>query len=179
MAALHPTTVYNVEMSVNQWFEDRATSITLPIALTYQRLYIWPEKPISDYAPCITLTHAPINRRHAFMGQMAGNGERGGLAAQLLDISVWVSRRNNGAANPAWTQHIRALRGLVEEIFFAPVGIAIRDYRTAPSAPSSTLYRATTGEMSGGELTPDTNPDIYRVRYTLRYDWTQRTNITT
>ena len=178
MAALHPTTVFNVEASVNQWFETRAASITLPFGFTYQRLYIWPDTPISSYVPCITLTHAPINRRHTYMGMQAGSGELGGQASNLVDISVWVARKYNSMANPNWTVHLRSLRAVVEEIFNGPVGIVIKDYRTTPASPSDTIYRVTTGDLAGGEIVPDANPDIFHVRYTLRYDWTQRTNIT-
>lgn len=169
MPALHPTNVWNVQTTLNQWLVSKAATITLPITINYTWEFLWPEKPIAP--PVISVFHADIGRDQAWLGSNAG-GEIGVDAASLADISIWIAR------NPNWGKQMSLLRSVLEAIFANSATIPIKDYRASTSAPSDTAYVLKTRSYEMGEVMQDSvNPDLMRTRSLLRYEWALRTNV--
>lgn len=172
MPTLHATNTWNIQTTINQWLIDKAATITLPFSLNYTFEFEWTQLPIST--PCISVFHADINRERGWLGDNAG-GEQGVEAANLADISIWVSRANN----PNWIKHMAVLRSVVEAVFASPHMIAVKDYRASTSAPSNTAYGVRIVSLQMGATMQDTaNANIMRSINRLRYEWALRTSVT-
>lgn len=166
MPALHPTTTYNVEATINQWFLTKVATITLPFTLNYATVLLEPNT-VATF-PSFSLHHRGVNRLPAYQGNMAQD------AMNIVMISAWVSRLNN----PNWQAHLRVMRAMIEALAASPAVIRVSDYLTTPASPTPVDYVVRTGELEFLNLPHDENVDVERSSAVLSYDWNLRTNVT-
>ena len=165
MPALHPTTTYNIEATINQWFATKVATITLPFTLNYATVFLEPDT-VATF-PSFSVHHRAVNRLDTYEGRMAIE------AMNICMISAWVSRLNN----PNWQAHLRAMRAIIEALQASPAVIRVQDYLTTPAAPTNVDYVVRIRNLEFLNLPHDPNPDIERASATLAYDWHLRTNV--
>lgn len=170
MPALHATSTYNVEASLNQWIVTKFATITLPLTVNYTFEMLETDKLIAT--PSFSVTHRKASRDIAFQGHMATE------ARNIMQISAWVSRRTNGVDNQVWLAQQRAMASMIEALFASPAQIRIQDYLSNPASPSNVDFIARTEVCEFLSLPHDPNPDIERVSANIVYWWHLRTNVT-
>lgn len=167
MTTLHATNTYNVETTIAKWWMDELSAITRPAVLpTVGYVFNMPE--VAQNLPCFSFVHLPVSAKKKWQGDQVG-GTRGARAANLLDVSVWVSRRA-----VAWNAQLGFMQAMVNEVFAGSSVIQISDYTTDVTDPDPVGYKI---DIRDGEWVPvqhDPNPDIERSRFLFRYEWTVR-----
>ena len=167
MTTLHATNTYNVETTLAKWWKDQLSAITLPAILPAVS-YVFNMPEVAMNLPCVSFVHLPISTKKRWQGDTTGTG-RGARAANLLDVSVWVSRKVVG-----WNAQLGFLQAMVNQVHAGASTIQISDYTTNVAAPSAVAYKI---DGRDGEWVPtqhDPNPDIERSRFLFRYEWTVR-----
>jgi len=168
MTTLHATSPFNVEASLNSWFQTQINAITKPSWLpTLAIIYNLPEAGI--ITPGISVFHIPISVRALWQGARVGGG-KGGRAAALMDVSCWVSRGDS----PHWNAQLMTLGSMVEGIFAGGHSLQLSNYLTDPANPVAVAFKVDVSTLEYASTMHDPNPDIERVRYLVRYDWTLR-----
>lgn len=167
MPALHPTTTYNVEATINQWFATKIATITLPTGVTLPYTTVFLEPDTVATFPSFSINHRGVNRLMAYEGHMATD------AMNIVMISAWVSRLNN----PAWQAHLRTMRAIIEAVFASPAVIQLSDYLSTPASPTPVTYVVRLSGLDFLNLPHDPNVDVERASATLTYGWQLRTNV--
>lgn len=165
MVALHATSTYNVEATLNQWIITKFATITLPLTVNYTFQMLQADTPLAT--PSFSVTHVNAVRAIAFQGHMATE------ARNIMQISAWVSRVNN----PSWVAQLRAMASMIEALFASPAQIRIQDYLSTPASPSNVDFIARTEVCEFLNLPHDPNPDIERRSANIVYWWHLRTNV--
>jgi hypothetical protein len=167
MATLHPTNSYNVEASLNTWFQAQlATYVSPPTIPTTALTVLMPESGIAP--PAFSMFHIPVLLQDKWQGRNAGDGLAGMQAHALAQIDVWVTR-----ANTNWMQQKRVMQSIVEDIWVRNPVVLVSSYATA-ATPSATVYKINMGNLEIVQTNPDANPDIERVRMLGNYEWVRR-----
>lgn len=167
MTALHATNVYNVQTSLAKWWIDELAAITRPALLpTVSYKFNMPEAAL--VTPAFSFVHIPISTKKHWQGDQVG-GTRGARAANLLDISVWVSRKA-----VAWNAQMGFMQAMVNEVFAGASVIQISDYTTNVTSPTLVNYKVDVRDGEWVGVQHDPNPDIERSRFLFRYEWTVR-----
>lgn len=166
MPALHPTTTYNVEATLNQWIITKFATITLPVTLNYTFEMLQADTPLAT--PSFSIVHRPATRDMAYQGHMAVD------ARNIMQISGWVSRSNNRL----WLVQQKAMTAMIEALFASPAVIQIQDYLSTPASPTPVTYVVRTFTCDFLSLPHDPNPNIERVSANIVYEWQLRTNVT-
>ena len=167
MTALHATNTYNVETTIAKWWYDQLTAITLPsIIPSVNYVFNMPETGITP--PAVSVFHLPISTKKRWQGDTTGAG-RGARAANLLDVSVWVSRKVVG-----WNAQLGFLQAMVNQVYASASTIQISDYTTDVNNPASVQYKIDVRDGEWVAVQHDPNPDIERSRFLFRYEWTVR-----
>lgn len=174
MTTLHATTPLNVEASINAWFSTQVNAISRPSWLpSFTLILNVPETPI--VTPGISLYHMPVNQRNLYQGGHVGEGRTGARAANLLDVSCWVSRKASvGGQENIWNAQLMVLRGMVQGVFAGKGSLQVSNYLSDPANPVAVAYKVDFGLLEGVSTQDDPNPDIMRARFLIRYDWTVR-----
>jgi hypothetical protein len=168
--AIQQPSVFNVEASVNAHFRTSLAAVTkpawLPTLPTIQSI------PLDDEAalPAFTLSHIPVGFMDKWQGRHVGGGLSGMDSRALLDISCWVSRRDN----PQWMQQLRTMEDMVLTVATQTATIVIMDYAANLSSPSATSFLVRLSNVVTRTTQPDPNPNIERKRVLVEYDWVYR-----
>lgn len=171
MPALHATSTYNVEATLNNWLKTQINTLTVSL-LTAPYTFVFTYPDVALAPPCFSTTHRAINRVGAYQGRVLGGGESGVSASNLMDISAWVKRESN------WQARMRQMMSMIEAVFAGPGVIRLTDY-TTPGTPTTANYKINLGNLEAISMDADTdNPGIMRSRAQIRYEWTLRTTIT-
>ena len=171
MTTLHSTNTYNVQATLDNWFQTQLAGYTTPPLIpTTAVTLVYPDAGIQP--PAFSLQHINVANYDRYQGRNADIGESGTMKAmRMMDISVWVSRINSsGYRNDTWEQDMRIMCAVTEDIFRHIKTVNLFDYTTAAS-PSATLYKINLHDCVGSPTPPDPNPGIMRQRYTISYDW--------
>lgn len=170
MTTVHETSTFNAEASMNLWLQTGLADITKPAWLpAYTIALNMPQGGITP--PCFSVIHLPVSRRSRWQGDNVGNGKTGRRAASLMDVSIWVSRQN-----AAYMAQAMAMTAMLEGVVMGTQTVPFYDYWSNPAVPVLTAYKIVLGDMNIAETETDPNPDIYRRRVLIRYDWTVRSN---
>jgi hypothetical protein len=170
MTTVHETSTFNVEASMNKWLQDGLADITKPSWLPAYTLALnFPQGGITP--PCFSVAHIPVHRMQLWQGDYVGDGKTGRRAAALMEVSVWVTRQNS-----AYMAQAMAMLAMLDGLVAGTQTIPLYNYWGNPAAPVLTAYKIDIGEMTISETAPDPNPDIYRRRALIRYDWVVRSN---
>lgn len=168
MAIVHPSSVFNVRATINQWFQTTVNTFTLPSwASAFTYVFTMPEQGIS--VPCYSLFHIDVSQTREYQGNHASETEYGQVATALLEVSAWVSR-----SDPNWLAQLGLMESLARAAVGTSQGIVIQNYLTVPGTPTATTFKIDLGEFETLETSPDPNPDIVRKRMLMRYNWVYR-----
>lgn len=165
MAALHATSTYNVEASLNQWIVTKFATITLPLTVNYTFEMLETDKEL--VTPSFSVTHQPATRDDVFEGRMAVE------ARNVMQVTAWVNR-----SNTAWLAQKRAMASMIEALFASPAVIQLSDYLSNPASPTPVTYVVRTEALGFLNLPHDPNLNIERVSANITYWWHLRTNVT-
>lgn len=169
MTTLHSTNALNVEASVNNWLNTQLNAITKPSWLpSLAIVFNMPETGI--LTPGISVFHMPIAQRNRWQGGHVGEGRVGARAANLMDVSCWVSRGDS----TNWNAQLMTLRSMVMSVFAGKSSLQLSDYLSDPANATAVAYKVDFGPLDGADTQHDPNPDIERARFLIRYDWTIR-----
>lgn len=166
MAALHPTTTFNIEATITQWVITKFATMTLPLTLNYSFETLQPNTPL--VTPSFSITHRPAGRDMAYQGNMAID------ARNIMQISGWLSR----TGNPNWLAQQRVMTAMIEALFASPAVVRVQNYLSTPATPSTVDYKVNMAACEFLALPHDPNPDIERVSANIVYEWHLRTNVT-
>lgn len=156
---------------MNRWLVDGLNDISKPSWLpSYAIAMNIPQGGVVP--PCFSVTHLPVSRRARWQGGHVGDGVLGRRAAALMDVGVWVSRQN-----AAYIAQVGAMVALLEALVTSTPVVPVFDYWSNPAVPVLTGHKIVIGDMDITETAQDPNPDIYRRRALIRYDWTVRSNL--
>lgn len=169
---------YNVQASLNQWFVKNITANGVPAWMpSAQVKFDWSkEKPLfSGYSGSVfTLVHLTDTEVGRTQGKRADNGTAATLKAGQMDISCWVDKQ----ASPNTTMaRLRIMRDMVSRILQQQNEVMLTNvYGSTGNAPGVTaLVRFDT---DGPEFQPPQtdaiNPDVWRIRGVVGYEWWER-----
>lgn len=175
MPALHPTTTFNVEATLSQWFITKAATITLPLTVNYSIVTVMPENGIQP--PCFSIFHRTVLRSDEFQGRVSDGVSSTVAAANIMQLSWWITRKPNGVFDPNWLARLNAGKAIMEAVFASPGVIRLSDYLSTPASPAAVNYVVRTRALEFFDPGRDPNADIERVSANIPYSWELRTNV--
>ena len=177
MSFSHPYGSYNVEGSFNDWVRVNLTAAGLPTWMPSARLlFDWPESYLisghSGHAFTVTHLGKPETIQR-YQGRNTISGSAGQTVMNLAQVDGWISKQQAGAA---YNQRLRQMGGMIEYLFTSGREIEIKNLYTSTAAPSGIKALIRLNPAQGQTIpNPDPiNPDYFRVRYLVSYNWLER-----
>lgn len=175
MVFTHAYGAYNVNASLNTWFQANITAAGLPAWMPSARVVFdyGQETPIiSGYSGhAFSVAHLGADVAEQYQGRNSLGGSAGQRMAGIMEVNCWVSKQ---AAGNAYTQRLRHLGDMVTTLVTQTKAVRLTNYYTSTAAPSAlpVLVRLENWEeVAVGE---DPNPDIRRKRFLIDYSWLDR-----
>jgi hypothetical protein len=174
MTFSHSLGLYNVEGTLNNWFNTNLTANGIPAWMPSARVvYDYPENGLinghSGHAFSVTHQGAEVLERYQ------GNNTVGNSAGQMMqgmaEINCWISKE---AAGASWPARLRQMGDMVRFVFVSARQIEINNLYTSTAAPSGVGGLITFGQTDEVSVAPDPNPDIMRRRFITRYRWVEQ-----
>ncbi len=172
MPFTHTTGVYNVKATLYAWLNERINA-NLPALLTGARVVVeFPDAGIVP--PCWSLHWLGAEGDMAgYEGGYAETGQYADWRSGIVEISCWVTRRNeNWRAQLA--QMVDAVSKALLQLRATGSGVVIKDFYTSATAPQDTSYRVIVERMEERVPPPDPNPEIERRRLLVYVRWLER-----
>lgn len=171
MTALKQAISFNVESSLNAWMQSKLQAFTLPAWLTVLPPIVTDYPETNASIPCFSFVHLPVDIDSNFQGKNVGNGDKGGRATAMMDVSCWVSRSK---AFSSWYPQLAIMRDFVLSATENTGTIIISDYLTSLTAPPATAYKINLDKATVVEVVHDPNPDVERKRILIDYSYIYR-----
>lgn len=166
------TSTFNVEASLNYWFQTQVAAQSLPAWLTSVPV-VFDMQEVTISLPCLSVVHIGVASRDIWQGRHVDGGTTKGLASSgLMQIDAWASR-----SNVDWYMQMMSLDGLVRDIFVNTANVVISNWQAigySGGTAAALTYKIDLSDIEYLATAPDPNPDIERRRFLVRYDWTQR-----
>lgn len=171
MTAIHVTSTYNVEATLNNYFKTALQAFTLPSWLTQPVSVVMNTPEVIASLPAFSLTNISVGAMDIYQGRNAEPNTRAMTELGILEISAWVTRKTN----PQWNAQLRTMCSMIESAYLdSKGGVILKDYQSNPSSPSNVAYRVVLNDLDIVVVSADSNPDIERRRYLIKYQWTVR-----
>lgn len=171
MTALKQADSFNAEASLNAWMQSSLQAFSLPNWLTTLPPIVYDYPEVSASIPCFSVVHLPVDIDSRFQGRNVGNGDKGGRATAMMDVSCWVSRSK---AFSSWYPQLMIMRDFVLSAANSTITVIIADYQSSLAAPPATNYKINIDKTSVVEVVHDTNPDVERKRILIDYSYIYR-----
>lgn len=171
MTAIHVTSTYNVEATINAYFKTALQAFTLPSWLS-SPVPVVMNAPVDPAAlPAFSFTDISVGAMDAFQGRNAEANTRAMTNLGILEISAWVSRKSNAL----WHQQLRTMCSMIESAYLdSKGGVVLKDYQSNNTNPSTVAYRIVLNDLDSVVVSPDPNVSVERRRYLIKYQWTVR-----
>lgn len=173
MTAVHATSTYNVEASINAYFKAAFTAMSRPSFLPTLPTFAENTPEVKANFPAFSFVHLPAGSLDIYQGRHAETTTKAMRDLGILDLSVWVTRN----MNTNWNAQLRFMQAMIETAYLdSKGGVIINDYTSTPASPSATSFRVTFNDLDIVVVTPDVNPDIERRRVLIKYQWDMRSS---
>ena len=170
MTVVHATNTYNVEASINTYFKAAFTAMTRPTFLPTPIPTAENTPEVTASLPTFSFVHLPAGSLDIFQGRHATETLTAMRDLGILDLSVWVSRKNVN-----FMAQLRFMQAMIETAYLdSKSGVIIKDYATSATNPQATSFRVTFNDLDIVVVADDPNPDILRRRCLVKYQWEMR-----
>lgn len=175
MAFSHVYGQYNIETTINRWFEANITAHGLPAWMPSARvLFNFPESELIDgySGHAFTVTHLGAETIENYQGR--NTDDRLGVSKQgIVEANVWVSKAAAGGSVVQWSKQAG---DMVSHLFTSARDTEIVDAYGDNANPTGVgaILRFHTPEQAPVASPDSENPDLFRRRYLLRYQWIER-----
>jgi len=171
----HPYGDYNVEGSLNKWFETNLTAAGLPSWMPSARVvYGWDEESplINGHSGhAFSVTYLGSDGTRPYQGRRMEASAIGDRREGLLEINAWVSKQQAGNS---YRQRLAQAGDMVGHLLASARSVQINHVYgslTKPTAIGAVVRLMDYNEPSVGA---DPNPDMLRRRFVVRYQWHQK-----
>lgn len=173
MTFTHDTGLYNVHGSFIAWLQGQLLSNVAPAVGT--AIYINLDHPSTPLNPPDISAYwlGAWDDAAGFAGAQVTGGKRGKRRWEMCEVDIWVSRKAAG-----WRKQRDQLADTIgkalSQLLASGGAIAIYDFYTSESTPSTTGYTLHVTEVETKPTAPDPNPDIERLRLQITLWWIER-----
>lgn len=172
MTAIHVTSTYNVEATLNAYFKAALQAFTVPEWLTQPLPVVMNTPEVTASLPAFSLSNISVGAMDMFQGRNAEANTRAMTSLGILEISAWVTRKNT-----SWVAQLRTMCSMIVGAYLdSKGGVILKDYQSNNANPSSVAYRIVLNDLDVVVVSNDPNPDIERRRYLVKYQWTVRSS---
>lgn len=168
---LKQTSDFNIEASLNASLNAAIAAFLLPAWLPTRPTLVFIPEDIPLSVPCFSVYHIPVDSDDRYQGRRADGTDKVTRDSALMEVSAWVTR----VGTPYWLPQLRTMRDMVKHWHNQHPQVVVQDYAASLSAPTATSYKINLDGITPTPQQQDTaNPDLWRVRMLVAYDWVYR-----
>lgn len=167
----HTTGLFNVKATLYAWLNERLIANQPPLLAGVTFVRDFPDDAIRP--PCWSVQWLGADGLSGYLGGALDGGLYGDPRSGMVEISCWVTRRNEG-----WRAQLAQMEDAVTKAVMTlratGSAIVIKDFYTSATAPQDTTYRIVLDRIEERTPPTDPNPEIERRRLLLYFNWLER-----